>query len=320
MKGTTKIMMNKLIASVIAGAFLLPLFNFNVHAAPEQTDRHEEIYEDEIIYVDFDSKMVERVKFPEETAVTTKTEGGDGYAETTKKSETKAPEPQKKPAETSKPSVQTSAPAVTEPPVTAAPPVMTELPVVTAPIAEETSAPVTETPEEVPPIEESAENTDIPDASEATPEISDLINPQKGNADLIEDVSGDLVDREFIAVQSKNGAVFYIVIDRDGKEENVYFMNLVDEYDLQAFAENFPEETAETVPESEEPEADEPAPETPKEKKNSSPVPLIIAIGVVVAIVYFKVIKSKKTIPSKGVFFNDDEDEEDDEEETVRED
>jgi uncharacterized protein YgiM (DUF1202 family) len=44
-------------------------------------------------------------------------------------------------------------------------------------------------------------------------------------------------DKQFITLQSKNGNTFYLVIDRSGEEENVYFMNLVDEADLMALIE-----------------------------------------------------------------------------------
>lgn len=44
-------------------------------------------------------------------------------------------------------------------------------------------------------------------------------------------------DKQFITLESKNGNVFYLVIDRNGNEENVYFMNLVDEADLMALIE-----------------------------------------------------------------------------------
>ncbi len=68
-----------------------------------------------------------------------------------------------------------------------------------------------------------------------------------GNMTLIDDflqieVPGDeeteQVEKQFITVQSKNGNTFYIVIDRNGETENVYFLNLVDEADLMALMES----------------------------------------------------------------------------------
>ena len=74
-----------------------------------------------------------------------------------------------------------------------------------------------------------------------------------GNMTLIDDflqieVPGDeeteQVEKQFITVQSKNGNTFYIVIDRNGETENVYFLNLVDEADLMALMESEDGETA----------------------------------------------------------------------------
>ena len=45
-------------------------------------------------------------------------------------------------------------------------------------------------------------------------------------------------DKQFITLQSKSGNTFYLVIDRSGDSENVYFMNLVDEADLMALIES----------------------------------------------------------------------------------
>ena len=76
-----------------------------------------------------------------------------------------------------------------------------------------------------------------------------------GNLTLIDDflqieVEGtedtEQVEKQFITVQSKNGNVFYIVIDRNGDEENVYFLNLVDEADLKALIEGENSENAPT--------------------------------------------------------------------------
>lgn len=55
-------------------------------------------------------------------------------------------------------------------------------------------------------------------------------------------------DKQFITLQSKNGNVFYLVIDRNGDEENVYFLNLVDEADLLALMEDAEDGTTTTAP------------------------------------------------------------------------
>ncbi len=67
----------------------------------------------------------------------------------------------------------------------------------------------------------------------------------EGNLTLVDDVNGEQAEnKQFVTVQSKNGNFFYLVIDRDGDKENVYFLNLVDEADLLALLEDAPVEPA----------------------------------------------------------------------------
>ena len=68
-----------------------------------------------------------------------------------------------------------------------------------------------------------------------------------GNLTLIDDFlqieapateDSEQIEKQFITVQSKSGNTFYLVIDRNGETENVYFMNLVDEADLLSLMED----------------------------------------------------------------------------------
>lgn len=64
-----------------------------------------------------------------------------------------------------------------------------------------------------------------------------------GNMTTIDDVhqvndKDTIEDKQFITVESKNGNTFYIIIDRSGDTENVYFLNAVDEADLMALMED----------------------------------------------------------------------------------
>jgi len=67
-----------------------------------------------------------------------------------------------------------------------------------------------------------------------------------GNLTLIDDIlqiespateDSEQQEKQFITLQSKAGNYFYLVIDRTGDTENVYFMNLIDEADLMALIE-----------------------------------------------------------------------------------
>lgn len=66
------------------------------------------------------------------------------------------------------------------------------------------------------------------------------------NLSLIDDIGSPVTSgKQFITVETKNGNVFYLIIDRDDEgEETVHFLNQVDEADLTALTED--REKAET--------------------------------------------------------------------------
>ena len=81
----------------------------------------------------------------------------------------------------------------------------------------------------------------VTDAADSTVSIggmtggSDALTPD-GNLTLIDDIgSSTKVGKQFITLESKNGNVFYLIIDRDDEgEETAHFLNQVDEADLMA--------------------------------------------------------------------------------------
>ena len=68
---------------------------------------------------------------------------------------------------------------------------------------------------------------------------SAALSPDR-NLSLIDDIgSATTSGKQFITVESKNGNVFYLIIDRDDEgEETVHFLNQVDEADLMALTED----------------------------------------------------------------------------------
>ena len=188
--------------------------------------------------------------------------------------------------------------------------------------------------EEIPHISEETE-TSKTDPAPLTPD---------GNLTLVDDIAEEQAeDKQFVTLVSKNGNYFYLVIDRAGDKENVYFLNLVDEADLLALIEG-------EVPEQ--PQASQvcnctelcedgkvdpncllcrsdltkctgktttptPEPETREEKNNSAGSTLLILLIIGIAgggFYYFKVLKNKGNTKGntllEGYDFEDDEDDE----------
>lgn len=179
----------------------------------------------------------------------------------------------------------------------------------------------------------------------ADEEEKERILTPKGNLTLVDDVSekeGEALS--YMTVKTKNGNTFYLIVDRSNDEENVYFLNMVDEADLMAlmdqdtqnkFAEinaNKGSENTETIPANKE-ETSNTDNEKAEEKENTKPqtnhaVPMLLTflvIGGIGAGCYykFKIVPEKKADEvDEDMEFEDDEDyvnEDDLEKETVSE-
>ena len=155
----------------------------------------------------------------------------------------------------------------------------------------------------------------------------------KGNAQLVDDVS-DNENLQFITVTARDGNVFYFVIDKGAQSENVYFLNTVDESDLEALVEKSDKKpTATAKPEQTENTAETNSTETDKkntdsktekseqseqkQQKNNSGLFIILALAAAAGIggYYYKVILPKKKLEQADDL--DDFDFEDEDTETV---
>ena len=155
----------------------------------------------------------------------------------------------------------------------------------------------------------------------------------KGNAQLVDDVS-DNENLQFITVTARDGNVFYFVIDKGAQSENVYFLNTVDESDLEALVEKSdkkptatakPEQTENTAEtDSTENDTKDKKDKTEKteqpeqnQQKNNSGLFIILALAAAAGVggYYYKVILPKKKLEQADDL--DDFDFEDEDTETV---
>lgn len=154
----------------------------------------------------------------------------------------------------------------------------------------------------------------------------------KGNAQLVDDVS-DNENLQFITVTARDGNVFYFVIDKGAQSENVYFLNTVDESDLEALVEQSDKKpTATAKPTTDDTEKDltetdtkdnsdtkaEKSEQTEQNKQKSNfGLLIVLALAAAVGIggYYYKVILPKKKLEQADDL--DDFDFEDEDAETV---
>ena len=134
-------------------------------------------------------------------------------------------------------------PAFAEPDETTAPlesvpeetvtPVDTDAPIEPEPTAPAPTEPVT-SPEETDPASVQTDPTEERGMFRFTPD---------GSMTLIDDFEyvgmddkGNVLSKQFITVQDRSGKYFFIIIDRTGDTENIYFLNQVDLSDLKTVA------------------------------------------------------------------------------------
>lgn len=168
-------------------------------------------------------------------------------------------------------------------------------------------------------------------SSESEKESSTALTPE-GNMTLVDDIGEeeDKSSQQFITLVTKAGNTFYLIIDRDKDgNQNVHFLNMVDEADLLAlmdeeeaakYQERKPEVTEPA--ETEKPQETEPATEeqkTENEQKKSSPLPMIMLLLFVIGAagvggyLYIKMkgVKpaSKKNQPDPDADYHDEDEE-----------
>jgi len=152
------------------------------------------------------------------------------------------------------------------------------------------------------------ETTESAATPEPTPQPDPIRLTPDGNLTLVDDIQGEQAeDKQFITVVTKGGNYFYIIIDRAGDTENVYFLNLVDEADLLALIEDMDTAPAPVVTPTQPEPTPEPTPEPEPEQKSGGMGGILIFVLLIAAagggaFYYFKVLKPKQAAQGSTTF------------------
>lgn len=163
-----------------------------------------------------------------------------------------------------------------------------------------------------------------PDYEEPTEEITENPMTEKeenpltpdGNATLVDQAS-DKDGKEFYTFTSPAGNQFFLIIDKQRSDNNVYFLDYVTEKDLISLAKKDKENPL--ITEALEPETKQPEPEIKEEKPEEKPVEeetsekkqsnagmvlilLLVTVGVGIVAYYFKILKPKQELEAADDF------------------
>ncbi|MDR0861861.1 MAG: DUF4366 domain-containing protein [Oscillospiraceae bacterium] len=168
----------------------------------------------------------------------------------------------------------------------------------------------------------------------ASAAVDDSATPTNSGNPLTPDGTGTVLDKitnengkEFFTVETPDGNVFYIIVDRERESDNVYLLNAVNEDDLASLAKSgdgMPV-SAVTVPEvtpTPAPVETTPTPEPEPQKSGNSNTGTIafIVIAVVVfggAAYYFKIVRPKKYSADTNVYDEPEDSIDDDDESEI---
>jgi hypothetical protein len=161
-------------------------------------------------------------------------------------------------------------------------------------------------------IDKDAIESSIPDSRPFTPD---------GTGSVVDNATdGD--GKEFFTVETADGSIYYLIVDRQRNAENVYFLNAVTEDDLMPLAKPgdekipesaIPEPSAPVVTPTPEPSPEPtPAPPVEKSESNTGTIALVAVAAIVVGDVgyYFKIVRPKKDLADDDSYDEPDGDEE----------